>query len=82
MSKKKYNDYIQDAPAPPEPEIQALPKEQAEAIAELYRSAKSMNGQDHMKLCAFYVVNREHCDCGLSDLRMSVLQLEASQWTP
>jgi len=42
MSKKKYNDYIQDAPAPPEPESQALPKEQAEAIAELYRSAKSM----------------------------------------
>lgn len=82
MSKKKYTDYIQDAPAPPEPEIHSLPKEQTDAIAELYRAAKAMNGQDHMKLCAFYVVNREHCDCGLADLRMSVLALEATQWKP
>lgn len=82
MSKKKYTDYLQEAPEPKEPEPKLPTKEQTEAIAELYRSAKDMRGQDHMKLCAFYVVNREHCDCGLNPLRMAVLSLEATGWTP
>lgn len=83
MSKKRhhYADHISEAPEPQEPEPQ-LPQEQKDAIGEMYRQAKAMNGQDHMKLCAFYVVNREHCDCGLSHLRLSILALEATGWTP
>lgn len=81
MTKKRSADYLHEAPDIATNDY-VLTFAQKEALAELYRSAKAVNGADHMKLCAFYVVNSQHCDCGLQSLRMSVLALEATKWAP
>jgi hypothetical protein len=83
MSKKWKSDrdtvVLEEVPKPP-PEPERSPEQ--EALAELYRTAKAMNGIDHMKLCAFYVVASDHCDCGLNELRTALRALEATTWTP
>ena len=75
MSKKHRWDekpHVQEVEPDPEPVLD----KRAEAIEAVVRAAKDMNGADHMKLCAFYVVASEYCDCGLSQLRDSVRRLQ------
>jgi hypothetical protein len=71
MSKKRWKEEQQHIDEVPEPEE---PPESAEmsALKEVYRMASTMNGHDHMKLCAFYVTGSDHCDCGLQLVRQAV----------
>lgn len=74
MSKKRWDEKSPVHEVEPEPE--PVPDKRAEALAALVRAANDMNGADHMKLCAYYVVASEHCDCGLSQLRDATRRLQ------
>ena len=45
-------------------------------LTEALICARSLNGIDHMRLCAYYVINRQQCDCGLTALRIALARYD------
>lgn len=48
----------------------------SDALSELVRIAKEFNGRDHLSACAYYVVSKRECDCGIKRLYLAAVRAQ------